>query len=295
MKQPTDPKEQFLQAVGGIYPHPQEVRDPQFQQQGFFDPRDGLQVRYEMLRRHRAEGHSVAATARAFGISRQHFYQLAQAFEQRGLYGLLPQKRGPHAPYKCTAAIMEYVEARRREAPPLCWDELARQVEQVFGLRLHPRTLERRWTAGQKKTTSPRTIPEATLIGAHAAGRYEQLRRFADGEVRPTIAEQHELEVLRWRGMAGWLRWAAALEPPAPIHEQSAEAPETDPAPRDGRTRNQEKVAVLTTLILECLEVKHESSGENQPGPSAPQGLPLHSPVQSLSDRTQSGKHPASV
>ena len=151
MKQPDDPKEKFLRSIGALHPHPNHVRDPQFQPPGFFDPRDLIQVRYEMLRRHQIEGQNVAQAARAFGISRQQYYQLAQAFQERGLHGLLPRKRGPRTPHKCSAVILDFVRERRRQDPGVSWGTLADQVERRFGRRLHPRTLERRWGAGEKK------------------------------------------------------------------------------------------------------------------------------------------------
>lgn len=43
------------------------------------NPRDLVQVRYEMLRRVRVEGHSIKDTAAAFGLSRQEFRKNAKA------------------------------------------------------------------------------------------------------------------------------------------------------------------------------------------------------------------------
>jgi hypothetical protein len=51
-------------------PHPEQVTDVVFQSQPFFDPRDLLQVKYEMLRRVLVEGQPVGATAATFGFSR---------------------------------------------------------------------------------------------------------------------------------------------------------------------------------------------------------------------------------
>ena len=61
----------------------------------FFDPRDLVQVKYEMLRRAREEGVAVSRAAEAFGFSRVAFYQIQRAFESEGLAGLLPRRRGP--------------------------------------------------------------------------------------------------------------------------------------------------------------------------------------------------------
>ena len=53
------------------HPRPDAVRDSAFTSGNpFFDRRDLVQVRYEMLRRVREEGQSVTGTAAAFGVSR---------------------------------------------------------------------------------------------------------------------------------------------------------------------------------------------------------------------------------
>ena len=52
-KPKTDPKREALARDGVLNPHPEAVRDPLFAANPFFDPDDLLQVRYEMVRRHR--------------------------------------------------------------------------------------------------------------------------------------------------------------------------------------------------------------------------------------------------
>jgi hypothetical protein len=71
-----DAKADFLCAHGALHPHPEQVQDPLFQHSVFFDARDVVQVRYEMLRRYRVDGRPAAAVARAFGVSRQALYGL---------------------------------------------------------------------------------------------------------------------------------------------------------------------------------------------------------------------------
>src|SRR5918999_5907506 len=90
-----DAKAEALRATGALHPHPETVRDPLFGSHDFFDPRNLVQVKYEMLRRVDVGGPPVARTADAFGVSRPTFYQTQTAFTQRGLAGLVPQKRGP--------------------------------------------------------------------------------------------------------------------------------------------------------------------------------------------------------
>jgi transposase len=150
MKTPQDEKSQYLKSAGALHPHPEQIRDEAFQQSEFFDPRDLAQVRYEMLRGHRVEGKSVATVARAFGVSRQTYYRVSSAFQEHGMHGLLPEKRGPKAPHKCSHAVLEFLAAQRMRGPDLSWSELADRVEEALGIRVHPRTLERQWDRRKK-------------------------------------------------------------------------------------------------------------------------------------------------
>jgi hypothetical protein len=63
----------------------------------FFDPLDLVQVKYEMLRRVRADHKSIRRAAQDFGFSRPSVYRARAAFERAGLPGLLPAERGPRA------------------------------------------------------------------------------------------------------------------------------------------------------------------------------------------------------
>lgn len=154
---PQDVKARFLAAHQGLHPHPERIGDVLFQQGGFFDTRDLVQVRYELLRRHLVEKQPVTEVIRDFGVSRQMFYVLLRVFQQEGLAGLLPRKRGPKGAHKCTVAIIAFVAARREESPGRSAKELAEDVGRKFGVQLHPRTLERRLSQRGKKRR-PQTI-----------------------------------------------------------------------------------------------------------------------------------------
>ena len=105
LKKP-DPKTLELKRTGTLNPRPGSVSDTPFKENPFFDPRDLLQVRYEMLRRHSVEGVSVVEVAAGFGVSRPTVYQAQTAFQQAGLSGLLPRRRGPKEGHKLSAAII---------------------------------------------------------------------------------------------------------------------------------------------------------------------------------------------
>jgi hypothetical protein len=91
-------KAEALQASGTLNPRPERVTDPLFHEQSFFDARDLMQVKYEMVRWVEREHVPVQAAAAAFGFSRVAWYQVNARYVTYGLAGLLPQRRGPR-PY----------------------------------------------------------------------------------------------------------------------------------------------------------------------------------------------------
>jgi len=138
-----DEKEKSLESHGALHPHPESVKDEIFKESEFFDPRDLIQVRYEMLRRHLTEGRSVTEVVRAFGLSRQFFYRLATIFRTEGVYGLLPRKRGPKSPHKCSEEVVELAEKLLEEKPDMSVQEQLNEIQAKFQIDLHPRTLEK--------------------------------------------------------------------------------------------------------------------------------------------------------
>jgi transposase len=147
----NDPKVQALRQSGTLNPRPQDVRDELFREKEFFDTRDLLQVKYEMLRRVSQEGHSISQAAASFGFSRPSFYQAQSAFETSGLAGLVPQKRGPKQGHKLTTEILEFVRRARAEDAEARTADLVQKVRERFGVELHSRTIERGLLRDQKK------------------------------------------------------------------------------------------------------------------------------------------------
>ena len=113
---------------GSLNPHPEAVRHELFRTHEFFDPADLVQVKYEMLRQVLVERSSVTEAAAEFGLSRPSFYEAKAAFEESGLLGLVPERRGPRRAHKLSAEIMEFLRAAKAEDPTLSGAALARQV-----------------------------------------------------------------------------------------------------------------------------------------------------------------------
>ncbi len=148
---PNDPKLETLRQQGTLNPRPRDVSDELFQGSEFFDARDVVQVKYEMLRRVEKEGHPITEAAAAFGFSRPSFYQAQLAFEQGGIAGLVPHKRGPKQAHKLTSKIMDFLQQIRQEDPSLDSAELVGRVKKRFGVVVHSRTIERGLARHQKK------------------------------------------------------------------------------------------------------------------------------------------------
>ena len=90
-----DSKQNALCVSGTLNPYPNRVTGMLFQKDKFFDPRDLVQVKYEMLRCVEKDGVCVQRAAAMFGFSRMAWYQIKTRYESGGLVGLLPQPRGP--------------------------------------------------------------------------------------------------------------------------------------------------------------------------------------------------------
>ncbi len=146
-----DAKLTTLRQQGTLNPRPRAVTDPLFVQGSFFDPRDLVQVKYEMLRRVQSEDHSVTGSATAFGFSRPSFYQALEAFQEHGVAGLVPRKRGPTQAHKLTDEVLAFLVETRQKDPSVRAPELVRLIQERFGTKVHPRSIERSLLRHQKK------------------------------------------------------------------------------------------------------------------------------------------------
>ena len=138
-----DPKEAALARTRCLNPHPEQVRDPAFLSSDFFDARDAVQVKYEMVRKVKAEGAPVTTAAAAFGYSRPSYYEAAAALERSGLEGLVPARPGPRGGHKLTEQILAWAGDQLAADPALRPAHLPDRIEQAFGVRVHPRSVER--------------------------------------------------------------------------------------------------------------------------------------------------------
>jgi len=144
-----DTKAVALRREGALHPNANLVQDEAFREGEFFDARDLVQVRYEMLRRHQVDGKTVTAVAGAFGVSRQAFYTTEAAFEKMGISGLLPRRRGPQRAHKCTDEVLDFVEQWRAASPTE--NDVSGAIQRRFGVSINSRSIERALARRKKK------------------------------------------------------------------------------------------------------------------------------------------------
>ena len=109
----------------------------------FFDKRDVVQVKYEMVRAASNGEGSISEIAAAHGFSRKSCYQASRAFESGGLHALVPKKTGPKGPIKLNAEVLEFIGMFVSENKGAKAGEVSVALEAAKGIKIHPRTIHR--------------------------------------------------------------------------------------------------------------------------------------------------------
>ena len=156
MHKKKDSKTEVLRKDGVLNPHPETVEDELFHKSEFFDPKDMVQVKYEMVRRVSKEDYSVTNATKKFGFSRPSFYQAKALIKSGGLSALVPKRRGPREAHKLSNEIMDFVDERLKVNKQATPKELALTIKERFRIEVHPRSVERALQRRKKKNRSTR-------------------------------------------------------------------------------------------------------------------------------------------
>ena len=148
-----DSKRRELARRGALHPHAEQVTDPLFARDPFFDRRDAVQVKYEMLRSVQTEGRPVSQAAAQFGFSRPTFYEARAAFEGAGLPGLLPAKKGPKRAHKLSEKVLSFIDRQLDSRPSPTMEALGALIHEHFGVSVHPRSIRRALLRRTKKNS----------------------------------------------------------------------------------------------------------------------------------------------
>jgi len=137
-------RKQQLKKEGTLHPNPDRVRTDLLAKSPFFDANDLMQMKYEMSRSVTVDEQPIAQAADTFGLSRVAYYYALKQYQSYGLAGLLPYRRGPKHPHKFTPEVMSFIDEHLLsiEGRP-DWSLLSKQIEDKFGTKVHPRSIER--------------------------------------------------------------------------------------------------------------------------------------------------------
>lgn len=136
-------KEDSLKENGSFNKRFMNVRASVFRTSSFFDERDLVQVKYEMLREVEKGGNSVTNIADEFGFSRKTYYQVYNDFDKGGLHALMPKKAGPKGPSKLRGEVADFIETYVTDHTGAKAREISQELETELSVRVHPRTIER--------------------------------------------------------------------------------------------------------------------------------------------------------
>lgn len=136
-------KEDILKGNGTYNPRHEKVTAACFQTGVFFDSKDLVQVKYELLRSIASGECSITQASAQFGMSRESIYKNKAAYEAGGLQALVPKKTGPKGAHKLTEQGRSFLDAYAAENPSASASEMNARMREHTGIAVHNRTVER--------------------------------------------------------------------------------------------------------------------------------------------------------
>jgi transposase len=136
----TITKQEEMRKNGSFNHRANTVTAAVFKDSTFFDAHDLVQVKYEMLRAIEKERHEVSSTSKAFGFSRVSFYQIKKEFDENGIAGLIPKKRGPKGSRKLSSSDIEFARSLVGMHKK---SQIVELLKEKRGVEISKRTLER--------------------------------------------------------------------------------------------------------------------------------------------------------
>src|SRR5262249_30880345 len=113
------------------------------------------------------DGISVHDAAAAFGLSHQTFYRAKADFEQSGLAGLVPVKRGPKGGHKITTEGPDFIPEAPENDATLRIPELTRRVKERFGIQIHQQSIQRALGRFAKELQAFGSTRPTTFVSDH--------------------------------------------------------------------------------------------------------------------------------
>jgi len=109
----------------------------------FFDKRDIVQVKYEMIRAVSNDEGTITKISGDYGFSRNSYYKISEAFHDGGLCALVPKKTGPKKPHKLSDEVAAFIDAFIAGSPNAKAKEISAAIKTEMGIDIHLRTVYR--------------------------------------------------------------------------------------------------------------------------------------------------------
>jgi len=136
-------KKEILLENGTYNNNHNKVRDSRFLEDGFYDPQDLVQVKYEMLRSAYNTDCTISELAASFGFSRAAYYKIKNVFDKEGISALVSQPSGPKKPRKLTSGHRQFIDHYLLENPSVSSLHIADILKKERGIDISKRTIER--------------------------------------------------------------------------------------------------------------------------------------------------------
>jgi transposase len=91
---------------------------------------DEITLKLAMLFEGECEGLGPVAAAKKFGYTKQRYYQLLEAYSEKGAIALLSNKRGPKSNYRRTDEVVRQVIRHRFLDPEASAEVIAQKLQQ---------------------------------------------------------------------------------------------------------------------------------------------------------------------
>ena len=91
---------------------------------------DEITLKLAMLFEGQCEGLGPVAAAKKFGFTKQRYYQLLEAYSEKGAIALLSNKRGPKSNYRRTDEVVRQVIRHRFLDPEASAEVIAQKLQQ---------------------------------------------------------------------------------------------------------------------------------------------------------------------
>ena len=136
-----DPKEAALAEARCLNPHPEQVTDPGFLASDFFEPATRCRSSTRWCARSGPAAPRSPRRPRRSATPGPPTTRQQPRWNTPGWTGwYLP---GPHGGHKLTGQILAWAEEQLAADPGLRPAQLPDRIEQAFGVRVHPRSVER--------------------------------------------------------------------------------------------------------------------------------------------------------